>query len=245
MAKHLSNFTKMWNIYPYPKGSSERVKSLIGGKVDADWIKNTCAIRISRCFNYSGFPVPSNFDGLSSISGDDGLRYAYRVRELTKYLRGTYGKPHFTHRYDDPSDGTIPPSFKGAQGIISFKVSGWTDATGHFDLWDGQHCIHTSYFHKASAVYLWLVTDEPANDVGFINSNLSASVGRHGINRYQDVLLIQKLLDVRGFAVGELDGLCGNKMIRAIRKFQSNFLRKPDGRIDVDGRSWNELRGLS
>ncbi len=243
MAKKLSNFTKMWNMYPYPKGSSDRVKALIGGKVDADWITNTCTIRISRCFNYSGFPIPK-FDGLNSVSGGDRLQYAYRVREFTRYLKAVYGKPQLTHRYADPSDGTIPPSFMGAQGVISFKVNGWADATGHFDLWDGQQCVHTPYFHKASAVYLWIISDETEGDVSFIHAQITASVGKFGVNRYQDVLLIQKLLDMRGFSLEMLDGYCGKKTIKAIRKFQSDFLRKPDGRIDVNGRSWNELRGL-
>ena len=244
MAVQLSNFSKMWSVYPYPKGSSNRVKTLVGGKVDADWIKNTCTIRISRCFNYSGFPVPTNFDDLSTVSGADGLRYAYRVRELTRYLKAVYGRPQFTFRYEDPADGTIPPDFRGVQGVICFKVKGWTDATGHYDLWDGRECIHTPYFHKASAVYLWLVSDEQADDENFIGSHLTASVGIRGINRYQDVLLVQKLLDMRSLTPGNLDGYCGKKTIKAIKKFQSAFLRKPDGRIDVDGRTWNELRGL-
>ncbi|WP_133511238.1 hypothetical protein [Candidatus Thiosymbion oneisti] len=38
----------------YPKGTAAEVKKLIGGKVDAAWITNTCVIRLSRALNYSG-----------------------------------------------------------------------------------------------------------------------------------------------------------------------------------------------
>jgi len=38
----------------YPKGTVAEVKKLIGGKVNATWITNTCVIRVSRALNYSG-----------------------------------------------------------------------------------------------------------------------------------------------------------------------------------------------
>jgi hypothetical protein len=57
----------------YPHGDSETVKQIIGGKVDADWIENTCAIRMSRALNYSGVSIPAKSAGLNVISGAAGL----------------------------------------------------------------------------------------------------------------------------------------------------------------------------
>lgn len=39
-----------------------------------------------------------------------------------------------------------------------FDVRGWSDATGHFDLWDGTKCVGSEYFEEAHAIYLWSAT---------------------------------------------------------------------------------------
>jgi len=39
--------------------------------------------------------------------------------------------------------------------FIVFEVSGWTDATGHADLWDGKACIGSDYGNKASKILFW------------------------------------------------------------------------------------------
>jgi hypothetical protein len=39
------------------------------------------------------------------------------------------------------------------------EVHVWSDATGHFDLWDGQQNRHEGYFDKASVVWLWTTPD--------------------------------------------------------------------------------------
>ncbi len=79
----------MWNAYP--SGSASKVKAAIGGNVDAAWIANTCTIRISKCFNAAGVPIPRNHDGLTTVRGGDNLRYAFRVREFRAFLEETYG----------------------------------------------------------------------------------------------------------------------------------------------------------
>lgn len=73
-------------------------------------------------------------------------------------------------------------------------------------------------------------------------SEIQASVGRGGVNRPEDVALVQRLLLARGFgAVGDADGVCGAKTLAAIVAYQRGFLREPDGRIDPGGRSWRHL----
>jgi hypothetical protein len=142
----------------YPDGDPNTVKSNIGGKVDADWITNTCAIRLSRAFNYSGVHIPTKFDGLSVLSGADGMWYAYRMRELKKWIELTFGEPNIVKV--EPANGHITrESFASTHGIVAFDIR-FDDASGHLDLWDGTRYIHQSadprdYFALATKVVLW------------------------------------------------------------------------------------------
>ncbi len=134
-------FSRLWAHYP--NGEAATVKRLIGGNVNLPWVTNTCTIRISRAFNYAGAPIPRTIPGLNTIRGGDGKRYAYRVREFHRFLVNHVKAPDIKGDVD------------GHQGVIMFKVSIWTDATGHFDLWDGSKCAHHGYFDVADEVYLW------------------------------------------------------------------------------------------
>jgi hypothetical protein len=139
----LPSFNSLWTNYP--NGSPEEVKALIGGHVNATWIVNTCVIRLSYALNKSGFHIPSGAAGLTTVSGKDGLRYAFRVSEFDHFMHNQFGPP-------------IKFGSGGSQtGIIMFKVH-WADASGHFDLWDGAQCRHEGYFAQANGdVYLWPV----------------------------------------------------------------------------------------
>jgi len=119
------------------------VKQMIGGAVNASWITNTCVIRVCRALNYAGAPIPGNIPGLSTVRGGDGKRYAYRVAEFHRFLVNHVRAPN------------IVGDVQGKKGIIEFVVKGWSDATGHFDLWDGSQCLKQAYFEQASKVYLW------------------------------------------------------------------------------------------
>jgi hypothetical protein len=125
----------------YPDGDPNKVKSSIGGKVNADWITNTCAIRLSRALNYSGVHIPTHYEGLSVLSGADGMFYAFRMRELKKWLGATFGEPNIVKM--QPSGGHITrQSFAGMHGV-AFDID-FDDASGHLDLWDGTSYIHQS-----------------------------------------------------------------------------------------------------
>jgi hypothetical protein len=134
-------FTGLWNHYPH--GDASAVKRRIGGNVNLAWVTNTCVIRISYAFNKAGALIPNNVPGLSTIRGGDGKRYAYRVAEFRRFLETRVR----------PAD--VRGDVAGQKGIILFEVSGWSDATGHFDLWDGSKCAYSEYFDKASEVRLW------------------------------------------------------------------------------------------
>ena len=227
----------MWDAYPNPLGTPEEAKATIGGQALAETIDNTCVLRLSRAFNYSGNPIPkSSTDEIATIRGADGLNYALRVRELARYLRRKYGPPTVEHDYPPPGGGDIPASFKGRQGVIVFEVEGWTDATGHVDLWNGARCRHNAYFNRAQHVMLWEVEDVPAQCI-------RGSVGRGGKNEHDDVELVQQLLADNGLDPGAIDGVVGPRTIAAIERFQSAFLARPDGRVDPDGRTFRQLLG--
>jgi len=244
----LTHFDRMWNAYPNPGEGADAAKATVGGAAMAPWITNTCVLRVSRSMNEAGHAIPGNTPGLFTIVGGDGMRYALRVIEMSQYLTTTYGPPSL--RVVIPVEGApTPPSFLGRQGIICFDVKGWTDATGHFDLWNGERCVHNHYFHRAQVAYLWEVSSaDPALSLSAppprARPMLSGSVGASGLNRRDDVRVVQQLLANRGIDPGTIDGLVGTKTIEAIRTMQAAFLTRPDGRIDVDGRSWNELNKL-
>ncbi len=141
----LPTLSRMWNKYPL--GNASEVKQAIGGNVDAGYITNTCVVRVSYCFNYAGQAIPASHPGLVTVRGADNKRYALRVREFDQYLRSQFKNPEI--------HGTDPQPFEGKRGVIMFDVTGWSDATGHFDLWDGSRCRGSNYFSKASDIYLW------------------------------------------------------------------------------------------
>jgi hypothetical protein len=75
------------------------------------------------------------------------------------------------------------------------------------------------------------------------------SVGERGANKEADVLIVQQLLNAHVEALGlerlREDGDIGIRTIGAIRKYQAHVvgMAKPDGRVDVGGRTWNALAG--
>jgi hypothetical protein len=77
---------------------------------------------------------------------------------------------------------------------------------------------------------------------------LSGSVGDAGLNRRDDVLVVQQLLNEKFLSAGErlvLDGICGVKTITAIRRYQLVVvgMNPSDGRIDPGGPTLRSLIG--
>ncbi len=73
-------------------------------------------------------------------------------------------------------------------------------------------------------------------------SEISASVGRGGVNRQSDVLLVQQVLIARGQTdLVAANGVCDASTIAAIVAFQAAFMRTPDGKIDPGGTTWRHL----
>lgn len=71
--------------------------------------------------------------------------------------------------------------------------------------------------------------------------SLNGSVGLGGRNRKADVVTVQRALLDAAVAPGPIDGVCGRQTIQAIERFQATVMRRPDGRVDVNGPSWRRL----
>jgi hypothetical protein len=159
MAKKALVWTTLWNEYPdYVSYTSPQVKKDIGGAVDAAWITNTCAVRLSRTLNYNGYPLPQTHKGMLTVGGADKKRYAVRVRELEPWLRSVLGAPQheFEKKENDPFDRAVLAAKKG---ILGFDIR-FSDATGHLDLWDGsrfssEHMMSKDYWVAATRIWLW------------------------------------------------------------------------------------------
>jgi hypothetical protein len=139
----------------YPQGSPESAKQTIGGKVDADWITNTCAVRLSRALNYGGLAIPKDQPGLDVISGGDKKWYSYRMRQLGKFLETKIGSPSIELKRAPFKR----KRFGEMTGIIRFEIH-FSDASGHLDLWDGKTFTHEAtagkdYFQLATEIAFW------------------------------------------------------------------------------------------
>ena len=145
----LPPFSELWSNYP--QGDSDTAKAAIGGALNLPWVTNTCVIRVCHALILSGFEI-SSAHGLNTAKGGNGKRYGFRVREFETYLRAEVGSPTTTVASPKASH------FGGQQGIICFEVSGWADATGHFDLWNGSNPGHAEYFSLSHEAHLWAIS---------------------------------------------------------------------------------------
>jgi hypothetical protein len=111
-----------------------------------------------RALNYIGVSVPVHFKGMSTVKGGDGKRYAFRVREMRKWLDVTLSKADFDVNKIAGS-AFDKASIASLQGIIVFDIA-FADATGHMDLWDGSTItseLHMSrnYYDAATRIVVW------------------------------------------------------------------------------------------
>jgi len=162
-------WTDFWAAYPdyMTNPDGDAVKQDIGGEVTESWLgHNSCAIRMSRGLNYSGVLVPAGFAELNTVKGGDGKRYAYRVADLRKWVPTAHalGKPDFEIRKKQ-GDAFDKTQLADKKGIIAFDIH-FSDATGHFDRWDGMQFSHESgrstdfgdagrYWALATRITLW------------------------------------------------------------------------------------------
>lgn len=161
-------FSDLVKNYPTTSDYKAVIRSINPRYENEPAYQNTCAMRLSKSLNYcKGHEIPKK-QNLYCIIGVDKKRYAVRVREMKKYIRDKYSKPDFELT---AAKGVIDKSsILGKQGIIVFDVSGWSDASGHFSLWDGSKVLYDGghdYFDlyevdsnnkiiQVTKCYLWL-----------------------------------------------------------------------------------------
>lgn len=82
---------------------------------------NTCAVRMSRAFNYGGMPLSSKLISalkLHPLLGADKNPYLFRVKEMTTYISHAVGVTPIVATKD------FDTAFAGKRGIISLHRKG-------------------------------------------------------------------------------------------------------------------------
>ena len=156
--KFLPNFNTMVEFYPAAEHADE-VKERIGGDVNQEHLHNTCVIRVSEALNYAGHKIPHDSEIFRTKRGADKLWYGLRVKEFWNYMIRTFGKPDVHEKVDRYGIKIPIDNFVGKRGIIAFRVDTWSDATGHFTLWDGKNLLYGgesyNYWFGATEAALW------------------------------------------------------------------------------------------
>ncbi|SPL70300.1 type VI secretion system amidase effector protein Tae4 [Acinetobacter stercoris] len=148
-------FSELWKNYPIKMAAGD-VYSLVGGQAYAlyqenpNGYANACALRLSRSLNYGGMPIKQSTRGYK-VKGSDSKLYLLRVREMISFVENNLGKADITLKPQNNED--VSSQLSGKNGIIIFKVTGWSDATGHVTLWNGSDCGDSCYFvhHNSNA----------------------------------------------------------------------------------------------
>jgi hypothetical protein len=118
------------------------VKKMLGGAIDAAWITNTCAIRMSHTFNCAGGKANSAGlkiapQGSESIKSANGENHIFRVKQfIPRQLTAKFGKPTLdVYPVKGSTRGIDMNVFKGHKGVIMWDTTGaWASATGHLSL---------------------------------------------------------------------------------------------------------------
>jgi hypothetical protein len=153
-----------WDVLKinYPALDAGAVFKNIGGKVELNYdigvFSNACATRVSKALNGAGgvhlIPFfkaigPNGKLEAQVSSGKNKNWYIFRVKMLVQHLTSKYGKP------EEFKPSEYKTKLKDRKGIIVFEVTGWLDATGHADLWDGSKCLWKGYGGLANKILFW------------------------------------------------------------------------------------------
>ena len=116
------------------------------GDISERQYNHRLAPKESYAFNYSGKEIKKSDGNVSS--GADKKWYLYRVNDFIKFLDANYSNKEET---------TNIATFQGKKGVIVFKDCGWSDATGHVDLYDGYSVEGSDYSNVAKKMYLYKI----------------------------------------------------------------------------------------
>ena len=156
----IPEFDVLSHAYPdywkYPR--PDALRKMIGGEANDPDITNTCTIRLSHAMNAAGVSIPAVWQKITNRKGKNKQFYIIRVANFRAWMEFRFGKPSldFQKKSGDRFDRS---SLQGFEGVIAFEI-GFSDATGHFDLWYQDKFSHEAsagkdYFASASQISLW------------------------------------------------------------------------------------------
>ncbi len=134
--KNRPNLQVMWENYLYDR--PEGIWGEIGGLVEVNgnlpfdqgrWT-NACTVRLSHMLNKAGHKVPRERG--KTVSGGNKDQYYYRIADMEKYLKKTFGEPDLN--IDDGTANSFDlPDHPGIV-LMDFPDSSFT---GHTTIWNG------------------------------------------------------------------------------------------------------------
>jgi len=140
------------------------------------WLTNTCAIRttiglqaagydpgrVSRS-KWGGTKFSLAADGVTPVKTSVRTSYLIRVAEYEVWTKlvfgnkavvaqGGRGTPSGTTDEQGNEQWKHPEALYGHAGLIHYSDCGWSDATGHWDVWDGANVRNHGYPDKCNKV---------------------------------------------------------------------------------------------
>lgn len=143
----------------------------IGGQVYKERLRspknyaNACALRVSYALNLSGMRIPPKISvlpvtekggnrilrgGNEYVVKGDSYYYIYSVENMITFLEYVWGKPEVSFNVPKGVSQTSALKNMKKKGIIIFYISGYSDATGHATIWDGEMCLDGTTYYEPS-----------------------------------------------------------------------------------------------
>jgi hypothetical protein len=94
----------------------------------------------------------------------NGVQFSLRVAFLAPFIELMWGPPTILKSATQPLNSA---DFAKVKGIIVFQNCGWSDASGHFDLWTGDTCLNNKdsckykYAKICEQISIWALAPKP------------------------------------------------------------------------------------
>ena len=153
----MARFSELRSAYPI-MGKAELFSELGGewpGLVDNPSYQNTCAIRMSVALAANGYKISGKYK--EAVSGS-GQALILRVKTMHSLVTSIFGQSSWGMS-KNPGTKISPDDLPARSGIICFQAN-WSDATGHFDLWDGAGFVGSGSVDAISdgfSIEIWFV----------------------------------------------------------------------------------------
>lgn len=105
---------------------------------------------MSYALNRNGVPLGTGGGRIIPDNSKDKYNYWYGVSELSAFLKRHFGRGDLEHipagstfqaRKADVQANVLN-KISGKKGIVVFEVAGWSNASGHFTLWNGSCLLY-------------------------------------------------------------------------------------------------------